>query len=148
MSTELVVRDDPGVVAALVDGKALPEARVEDPQLIAAEITNRILQAGDVDAIFAVSDSTPMQELLDLGLEVQDVRFNASAFKDGPPVYAVITATRLDDGNTVTTTCGGRSIMAALYRMWQLDAFPQKIKVVKSARPNADGNHTLILKRA
>ena len=148
MSTELAVRDEAGVVAALVEGKELPEARIEDPQEIALRITQQILQAGDVDAIFAVTESTPMQELLGIGIEVDDVTFHASSFKDGPPVYALIKATRLDSGDKVTASCGGRSIMAALFRMKQLQALPQRIKVENSKKPNAEGNHTLILKRA
>ena len=146
--SELVVHSDESIVGALVDGKQLPEARIEDPAMIALQITQQILQAADVDAIFAVTDSTPMQELLGVGIEVDDVTFNASSFKDGPPVYALVHGKRLDDGSRITSSCGGRSIMAALFRMKQLGAFPQRIKVEQSKKANADGNHTLILKRA
>lgn len=146
-STEIVKRDD-NVVAALVEGKELPEARIEDPEVVAQEIAQRILGADDVDAILGMFESTPMQELLGVPLEITGVRFNASTFTEGPPVYAVIDAKRLDDGSGVTATCGGRSIMAALYRMWQLDAFPQRLQVVESKNPTKAGYKPLLLKRA
>lgn len=146
-STDIVKRDD-NVVAALVEGTAMPEARIEDPEVVAQEIAQRILGAADVDAILGMFESTPMQELLGVPLEITDVRFNASTFTEGPPVYAVITATRLDTSEGVTATCGGRSIMAGLYRMWQLEAFPQRLQIVESKNPTKAGYKPLLLKRA
>lgn len=148
MSTELVVRDDKNVVAALVEGTAMPEARIEDPEVVSREIAEKILGAGSVEEILGMFESTPMQDLLGVPLEVTGVKFNASSFTEGPPVYAVISATRLDTSEGVTATCGGRSIMAGLYRMWQLDAFPQRLQVVESKNPTKDGNKVLLLKRA
>lgn len=146
-TTDLVKRDD-AVVAALVEGTAMPEARIEDPEVVAQEIAQRILGATDVETILGMFESTPMQDLLGVPLDVAGVRFNASTFTEGPPVYAVIEATRLDTGEGVTSTCGGRSVMAALYRMWQLDAFPQKLQVVESKNATKAGNKVLLLQRA
>lgn len=146
MSTDLVQQGNDDVVAALVHGTALPDQEIVDD--VAGLIAQRILGAEDVDTVLGMFDSTPIQELLGIALEVLDVRFNASSFTEGPPVYAVIDATRLDDGSRLTATCGGRSVMSALYRIKQLDGLPIRIKVEEGRNSTPAGNKVLILKRA
>jgi len=143
-SNELAVIDAADVKAALLDGKQLPG--VDDPEQVAFQIRGSIIAAQTVEQILAAFDSEGWLELLGVPVQIDGVAWRRSALPDGLPVYAVVRGTRLDTGDACVLTTGGGSVMAALYRLDELDAWPQTLKL-EQTKANAEGRQALLLKR-
>lgn len=134
------------VVAAIVDGAQLPE--VESSEDGARNLALAILTAEDADAVLAVFDSASWRDLLDQPVEIHGVKWRRSSFDEGAPVFAIVDATTGEDGARVTLTTSGRSVMAALLRLDQLGAWPQRVKLTESRKPTEKGYKALQLARA
>lgn len=146
MGTELVHVSTEQVEAAILDGQALPE--VESSEDAARGIMEQILTAPDVDSVLATFESAPIADYLGIPIEVHGVRWRPSAFTEGAPIFAVIDAVELANGERLTLTTSGRSVMAGLFRLEQLQAFPIALQVVEAKKATAAGYKPLQLKRA
>ena len=113
----------------------------------AREIVARILDAQDFDAVLSTGSSTKAEDVLDVPFVLRDVRFQASGFEDGPPVYALIEAVDPETGETLTITCGSRNVMAQALRLKQLGALPtpKAVRIFRTDRPTASGFYPMWL---
>jgi len=115
---------------------------VEDSEVAARAMMERILSATSAAEVLAKPETLSMEDVNGVPLTIHNVAWRQSSFSDseGPKVYAVIHATRGDDGSEAVITAGGRMVMAALYKLhFELDAFPAlKVKLV-AQNPTAGG---------
>ncbi len=145
MTKDLELSRPSEIEQALVEGIALPQT--DDPAFVSRAIVERILATKDVAEVFASFETTAAQDVLGVGLEVRGIRWQRSSFNEGPPIYAVLDAIRLDTGETTMITCSGRSVMAALFQLARLGSLPIKLKIMQAPNPTADGFRPLRLAR-
>jgi hypothetical protein len=119
-------------------------AVMDDPAAISAAIVANILQARTAEDVFGTNDVTPAEDVLGQRLTIRGVRWNRSRYDDGPTVYAMIDAVD-DDGEVLTISCSGRNVMAQLFRLNELGAFPAVCAIVQADRPTAAGYFVLNL---
>lgn len=134
---EMELSSPAAVEKALVEGVELPLD--ESPEAASRAIVEQILASPDVAAVFSTFEASPISDLLGVPLDVRAVKWNRSSFENGPPVFAVVSATRLDTGEAVTATCGGRSVMAALFAFGRMNAYPIKLAIIESPNPTKEG---------
>ena len=134
---ELELANSAAVEKALVEGVELPMD--ENSDAAARAIVEQILAAPDVEAIFSTFDARPIADYLGKPLEVRGVKWNRSSFQEGPPVFAVVRGVDLETGEAFTGTCGGRSVMAALFAFGRMNAYPIALKIIESPNPTPDG---------
>lgn len=134
---EIEVANPQAVETALVDGTELPLDETSDD--VARAIVLSILAAPDVESVFATFEAEGVKEYLDRPLEIRSVKWNRSSFEEGPPVFAVLDTVVLDSGEAKTLTCGGRSIMAALFAFGKMGAYPIAMKIIESPNPTPEG---------
>lgn len=124
------------ILQAIVGSEDLPEASAQQSQ---AGIVARILGAEGAAGVLDMGEPIKAEELEQVSLEVRGVRWFSSTFEEGPGVYAVIDATRLDNDERIKVTCGGVNVMTQLLKLQTMSAFPQKVKIVKASRPTKSG---------
>lgn len=133
------------ILQAIVGADSLPDQKAEQSQ---AAIVARILQAGDPDAVLDMGQPVGADELEQVPLEVNGVRWMKSTFEEGPGVYAVIDAVRGDNNEPVKVTTGSTNVMTQLLKLQTMGALPQRVKIVKSARPTQSGYYPYWLQPA
>lgn len=119
---------------------------IEDPEEASMAIVERILQAGSPDEVLQPAEPLKARELLGIPLEIKGFRFMRSSYGGREGVYAVIDAWRLDTGEAILVTCGGRNVLAQLYRLATLDALPVRVYFEQSSRPTDSGYFPLWLR--
>jgi len=77
-------------------------------------------------------------------LTVLAVRWLKGDFESGPGFYAVIEAAN-QDGEKVQVSCGAGTVMAQLWKLGELDAFPIQVAIVESGRTTAAGYKPMTL---
>jgi hypothetical protein len=98
---------------------------VEDANQTAREIVYRILDAKDEAELFEQGGATSARDLLNVPLIIKGVRWQSSKYsEEGPTVYALVSAERLDLAEDVLITCGSRNVMAQLFQAGKLGLFP------------------------
>lgn len=120
--------------------------RFEDPAEIARAIMERILTADTPEAVLEQSGTTSARDVLEVPLELTDARFMRSGFDEGPGAYALLTMVNAD-GEQLTVTCGGRNVLAQVFRLKQLAALPRRVKFVEAGQ-TAQGYRPLWLNAA
>ena len=99
---------------------------IQDPQEVARDIIKRILASEDADAVFQGNKTLGGREVLGRPFTLRGVRWFKSSY-EGIPVFAVLDAAMLDDGEEVAITSGSSNVMAQAYRLKELDALPQNV---------------------
>ena len=145
-STDIVALDTPDAMVSALQGTYVPE--VEDPEVIARSIMDRILAAPSADDVLGGGEAVHSQDVLGRPFTLQGLRLLRSAFDAGPGVFAVLDAAMLDSGEKLAITCSGRNVMAQAVRLAQLDALPVDVKIVQADRPTASGYYPLWLHKA
>jgi hypothetical protein len=145
-----VVRMSPGGAVpdeAVARGylRAAAEDVDDDPEKIADSIVSRILRAESVDDVLAPQAIEHARDLIGVPMEIRSARFQRSDYEEGPEVYMVCEAEVLDDGRVTTFSCGGRSVMAQVYRIAQLGGLPFQGVLVQSPKPTRRGFRPLWL---
>lgn len=161
-----VPADQPGTdVEVLPPGPAVPavpdkfvqlRAMMQDaedraamsPEEIQQSIVERILGAATIDEVFAIQEARHARDLLGVPIEVTDFKFQESAFDEGAKYYVVLDAYDVDSGEKMAVTCGGATVVAQLYRLGQLGAFPVKVKFTQTKRPTKSGKFPMSLEPA
>jgi hypothetical protein len=136
MSGEVAVRDDSQLAAFLAAGKA---AVVSDPQEAALEIVRRILAAPDAEAVLVQQEAIHARDVLNETLHVLGFDVNESDFTEGGPSFYMLVNCVDNDGVPYRVTCGAINVMAQLFRLGQLNAFPLDARIVESAKQTAAG---------
>lgn len=114
---------------------------------IALDIAKRILTAPDADSVLDQQELLEAKDRLGVPLTIRDVRWNGSSFAGGPGVYAVMDAVNHRTGEVELIACGGRNVMAQLYRLVQLRALPRDLMIVEAKKPTANGYTPLWLSK-
>lgn len=118
----------PQVEQALFDSSV---AFQEDPAKAAREIVQSILDAEDADEVLSESEVTHARDYLDTPFVALGVNFHTSSYGgEGPGVFATINAAT-DKGEKLVITCGARNVVAQLYKLLTLNAFPQHVMIVE-----------------
>lgn len=133
------------IAMAIAGGDTLPDADVQQSQ---AGIVARILAATDTSKVLDMGEPMKAEELEQVALEVNGVRWMKSALEGGAGVYAVVDAVRLDQDEPVKITTGSVNVMAQLLKLQTMGAFPQKVKIVKAGRPTKSGYYPYWLQPA
>lgn len=133
------------IIQAIVGGESLPESTAEQSQ---AGIVARILAADSPEAALDMGEPVKAEELEQVVLEVSGVRWMRSTFEEGPGVYAVIDAVREDTTEAIKATCGSVNVMTQLLKLQTMQAFPQRVKIVKSQKPTKSGYYPYWLQPA
>jgi hypothetical protein len=133
------------ILQAIVGGEDLPESSAQQSQ---AGIVARILASEDATGVLDMGEPTKAEDLEQVELDVSGVRWMRSTFDEGPGVYAVIDAVRVDNGEATKVTCGSVNVMTQLLRLQTMAAFPQRVKIVKSSRPTKSGYYPYWLQPA
>ena len=159
-TTGQVVKYDPThpIVKAIVDG-VIPE--VVDPEAMGRAMALRILEA-DADQAFELKQAVPIEQLLTEQhsvnqdgsvnrctppLQLRGVSWNKSDFDSNGGVYALLDYANVETGEVGVTTCGGRFLMAGLYRLELDDSFPTVMQAVEVGRAKSGQSRALRLVR-
>jgi hypothetical protein len=118
------------------------------PEEIQQSMVERILNAATIDEVFAIQEARHARDLLGVALEVVDFKFNESDFEAGAKYYVVLDAFDVETGDKMAVTCGGATVVAQLYQLGHLGAFPVKVKFQQSKRPTKQGFFPLSLEPA
>lgn len=121
---------------------------IEDPEQVAFEIVSRILTGTTVDDILNRQQVMSGEALLGIPIIVARVKWHKSGYDQREAVYALVEGTNAGTGEQVLITCGGRNVMAQLYALNKIDAFPLALKFGKASNPTANGYYPLWLEAA
>lgn len=155
-----LVKYDPQhpIVKAIVDG-VIPD--VVDPEAMGRAMALRILEAS-ADEAFELRQATPIDDLL---TEVHSVNSDGTENRCTPPlqlravswqksdydsnggVYAVLDCANVETGEVKVVTCGGRFLMAGLYRLEMDGSLPTVMQAVQVGRAKAGQSRALRLIR-
>ena len=118
-----------------------------DPEQASRDIVMQILAAEDVDAVFDIAGTTPVNEILGKAIQIDKARAMRSAYDAGATMYLLLDVVDLETGESLKVTCGARNVMAQLYRITQVGRLPVKGRICQTDRPTAAGYYPLWLKR-
>lgn len=137
---------DPMDILRAVAGQAeLPQLPAEDS---ARAIMARILAAPDIESVLRQGRAVGAEEILEVPLTIDGVRWSRSSYADGPNVFAIIDAIREDTHERVVVSCGSVNVMSQLWRVWIEQAWPIRARVVRSSKPSESGFYPLWLDSA
>jgi len=150
----IILLDDAQVERALrgqLDASAT--IAIEDPQAVALSIIERILASEDADEVFQGQKAIGGRDALGRPFTLNGVRWHRSRFeaeegKMQVPVFAVLDASFLDDGERVALTTGSLNVMAQAYQLGRLGELPCDVKIEEAAEQTAAGFHPQWLVRA
>jgi hypothetical protein len=101
----------------LLHGGDLATVSDEDIQ---TDMVQRILSSETIEEAFAQFTTVPLDNVVQIPVEVEGVAWLRSAFEEGPKVYALLKLKLLraapgagKQGETITVSMGGRTAMAA-----------------------------------
>lgn len=153
-SQEIAVRSSSDIAALDELHRLLldPEAEVaevsSDPDEAAREIIAQIMAAESDDETYSVGSATGWRDLEGVPVEIRGFRWRASTFEEGGNVYVIVSAVLLDDGEMVTLTTGGRTVLAQLYSLAKRGKLPgEQVRLVKAKKATANGFYPLQLER-
>ena len=139
--TDLVAMSDEQVEAALRGEVGAEQLTVtlEDPQVIAQSIINRILESPDAESVLGGQKALGGREVLGRPLELRGVRWHKSSFDGQVPVFAVLDVVTMDDGEPLAITTGSLNVMAQAFKLHKLGALPQTIRFMEVEKETAAG---------
>jgi hypothetical protein len=113
---------------------------IEDPQEVQFSIIQRILDSPDADSVLQGQRPIGGRDCLERPFTLRGVRWHRSKYEEGGiPVFAVLDAAFLDDGETGAVTTGAASVMAQAYQLEKLGVLPCDVKIVESDVDTAAG---------
>lgn len=139
---------DNGSMAVIQALKGEGKLAIRDPQEAIGAIMDRILSATTVDQVFEIAGTLGADDMLNTPFKLDKVEFAESTFEDGPPVYAIMTATRVDDGSEFVLTCGGSNVVTQLASAARFGEIPFALVLERNVKPTANGFYPLWLKKA
>ncbi len=113
-------------------------------------IAKRYLEAETVDEVLGTRTALHARDVLDVPIELRNVRFLRSAFDSeaGPGVFAVLDITIVETGEATAVTCGSVNVMAQAAKLRDLEALPVTVKIVESDRQTEAGFRPMWLEAA
>lgn len=119
----------------------------ETPEQTSLRIAHEILTSTSMDEAFADDEMAEARDLVGMPLELRGVKFNRSAYSDGPGIYAVIDAVVIGTGEVTKFTCGARNVIAQLLYALKARALEGYRVKIKESKPNAEGRTSLRMVR-
>lgn len=116
-------------------------------------IVRRVMAAESVSEVLAEQQVTHSRDILDVPFMLESVHFNESTIDgEGPGFYGILNGTRMDTNEKVTVSCGGRTVLAQLYKLQVLaDGLPNgpvAIRLRQADKPSKRGYFPLWLRAA
>ncbi len=137
-STEIVELEDMALVERAIRGEEVALA-IEDPMQTARAIIDRILASESAEQVFQGQQAVSGREVLQRPFTLRGARWHRSRFEGGLPVFAVLDAEFLDDGERLAVTTSAGNVMAQVYGLIRLGALPTRVKIVESEHETAQG---------
>lgn len=119
-----------------------------DPEDTMRSIMARILSATTAEDILSGHKVTHAQDILNMPIKVDSVKWQKSRMNDGSACYAVITAESLEGEQKLTITCGGRNVMTQLLAFQVHQLYPVRCVIRPSSKPTEAGYYPLWLEPA
>lgn len=124
---------------------AMRDSVETDPEKIGDDIVARILAAESLEDVLAPQAVEHARDLVDEPIRLHRGKVNQSDFEGGPGVYAIMECEVLRDGRMTTVSCGGRNVLAQLYKVAQFNAFPVDVVIRQAPRETKNGGRPLWL---
>jgi len=123
-------RFDEALLTGAIEGGSVQQ----DPAELTRQIVAQLLAASSDEELEQFGNALPWRDLLNVPVEIRNFKWMESSFEgDGPAVYVVVQATRLDTGDPVTLTNGSMNVMAALSNMARRGSLIGAIRVLVEA---------------
>lgn len=142
-STELITLEQ--VEDVLLHGGDIAVVDADDMQ---AAMVQQILQAKSVEEAFGEFNSTPVQDIEGVLLDVEGIAWAKSTYEDGPGVYALCKCRLVESGNTCVVSMGGRTTMARFAYAMRQEAMPIRGAFVYEESRQGNGRRYLTFKLA
>lgn len=145
--TELLpaLRQDVGEFVAILMDELEPPEVVTDPEAIQREILTQIWNASSDEEMQAVGKATPWQDLIGVPVHIKGFRWRPSSYDQGAKVFVVVNAQRMDTGEDVVLTTGGKNVLMQLANIARREAFPWNGVLQESEKQTAAGYRPLWL---
>lgn len=143
-SSEVVARDSDSAIARFLS--AAQTQQVIDPEQAALDMVRRILTADSAEEVLEGREAIHAADVLGQTLTVVGVRWNDSDTAGGPGFYALMDCVDAE-GQGFAVTCGAISVMAQLFRMSELNAFPVRVCIEEAAKPTKSGYRPMHLRK-
>lgn len=124
------------------------EIRYQDPVEVARAIVQRILEAPDADAVLDQAAVEHARDVLGIPFTLRGARFQRSKFggeNGGPTLFALLDVVD-GDGAERIVTCGGRNVLAQIYRLLEGGWLPVQVTITEGSE-TAQGYRPLWLNR-
>jgi hypothetical protein len=130
------------IYSAILGDATLPVE--SDPEAISRAIVERIMTADTFEDAFRPQQLEAWREYLEVPVLVRGLHFNPTTFEgQGSSIYAVVDIERLDNGETLTVSCGGRNVLTQLVKMVQNGWTDRPVKMID--KPTQEGYKALWL---
>lgn len=116
-----------------------------DTDSTTVEILARILSSESADQVLAPLVPVAASAMVGFPIIVDAVRWMKSDFAEGAGMYALIDAVDQSTGEKRLITCGGMNVLAQLFALERLQAFPVHVKITRAAKATANGYFPLWL---
>lgn len=136
MSNEVITASDQRVLDFMSAGKS---SAVVDPQQAQLEIVRRILSADTVDDVLKQQEAIHASTVLGQALRIVGIRFQQSDFTEAGPDFYMLVDCVTDNGEPFSVTCGAVNVMAQLWKLDQLGAFPLSAQIIETERKTKAG---------
>lgn len=114
-------------------------APVDESRAAINAIVEQIFSADTPEEVLADSEGVGADEMRDIPLRLESVRFERSTIEAGEPFYAVMMCVDSRTGKTVVVTCGAMRVVAQIMKLVQLNALPANIVIKRSKNPTRKG---------
>jgi hypothetical protein len=149
MTNELAPKEVEKLELAILGEGEWENAISDDPEEVTREIARRILTAESEGDIYKQDSTLSATDVLGVPLNIRTVRWQKSRMDGAANVFAIIGATRLNDGSDLLITCGGRNVMAQLLQAGRLGKIPSEMPVMFTEKETGTpGRSTLWLTAA
>jgi hypothetical protein len=133
------------VVTYLASQQAIEE---ESAEQTAFEIVASILNATTLEEVLKRTAVISSEDATGRPLVVTGVKWHRSDFEAAEGVYGLVYAEDAFTGEELLVTAGGRTVMAQLYRLGQLGAFPARMQFGRASRATRSGYFPMWLEPA
>lgn len=124
-----------------VDWVALAQQNLPEPDDdVMARIAAQVLAAETPDDLDTPWSQEGMREFFHVPLRVWSVRWADSEYEEGPPIFIIVEADRMDTGEPIVTTCGAEAVMAQLIKAHMAGWLPLDVKPTPARKPTKSGN--------
>lgn len=134
--SDMAQRDSDAALARFLSS-ATEQAPV-DPAAATMDIIRRILAGDTAEDVLQQQAALHARDFINDPLTILGYTYNESDFEQGPKFYMVIDAVT-SDGESAKITCGALNVMAQLFRLNELKAFPIKARIVETGKATKAG---------